>query len=343
MNYLMLSVGRRGELMKDFRASMEKGSRIIATDNSPYAPALYFADKQYIVPRIDAPEYVDVILGICKDEKINAVTTFIDPEIMILAENREKFESIDVEVLAPYTETAKLCFDKYEMFNYLKSYGVRTAMTWGTYNEVKAAIDAGEVELPIFVKPRTGSGSVGARKVSDIETLHAAFDQDPSLIAQELMTGEGCFDLDADIYVDTISHKPVAIFSKRKISTTIGGANKTISFKDQKLFDFAQEVLSHFKFNGPIDADFFYKNGEYYLSEVNPRFGGAYLHAYGAGVDFIKLIDRNLQGIENESIIGNYEEGIVMMMYDSVVIGKKTKSEILELYDFAAREETTVG
>ena len=61
MNYLMLSVGRRGELMKDFRTSMEKGSRIIATDNSPYAPALYFADKQYIVPRIDDPIYIDSI------------------------------------------------------------------------------------------------------------------------------------------------------------------------------------------------------------------------------------------------------------------------------------------
>lgn len=322
MNYLMCSVGRRGELMKDFRASMEDGSRIIATDNSPYAPALYFADKQYIVPRIDAPEYMDVILGICKKEQINAVTTFIDPEIMLLAENRERFAEIGVEVLAPYTETAKLCFDKYEMFKYLREHGIRTAMTWGTFEEVKAALDAGEASLPVFVKPRTGSGSVGARKVLDIETLHAAFEQDPSLIAQELMTGEGCFDLDADVYVDTISHKPVAIFSKRKISTTIGGANKTISFKDQKLFDFAQEALGKFKFNGPIDADFFYKNGEYYLSEVNPRFGGAYLHAYGAGVDFIKLIDRNLRGLENEVQIGDYEEGVVMMMYDSVVIKK---------------------
>jgi carbamoyl-phosphate synthase large subunit len=209
------------------------------------------------------------------------------------------------------------------MFKYLREKGIRTAMTWGTFEEVKAALDAGEVSLPVFVKPRTGSGSVGARKVFDIETLHAAFEQDPSLIAQELMTGEGCFDLDADVYVDTISHKPVAIFSKRKISTTIGGANKTISFKDQKLFDFAQEALSKFKFNGPIDADFFYKNGEYYLSEVNPRFGGAYLHAYGAGVDFIKLIDRNLKGLENEVQIGDYEEGVVMMMYDSVVIKKE--------------------
>ena len=53
---------------------------------------------------------------------------------------------------------------------------------------------------------------------------------------------------------------------------------------------------------------------------MNPRFGGAYLHAYGAGVDFIKLIDNNLHGKENEIQIGNYEEGVVMMMYDSVVI-----------------------
>lgn len=318
----MCSVGRRGELMKDFRASMQEGSRIVATDNSPYAPALYFADKQYIVPRINEPEYIDTILNICRKEQINAVTTFIDPEIMLLAENRERFTELGVVVLAPYTETAKLCFDKYEMFKFLSSCGVNTAMTWGSFEEVKKALEAGDVELPVFVKPRTGSGSVGARKVYDIETLHAAFELDPSLIAQELMTGEGCFDVDADVYVDTISHKPVAIFSKKKISTTIGGANKTISFKDQKLFDFALEALGHFKFNGPIDADFFYKNGKYYLSEVNPRFGGAYLHAYGAGVDFIKLIDRNLRGEVNEPEIGNYEEGVVMMMYDSVVIKK---------------------
>lgn len=325
MNYLMCSVGRRGELMKDFRASMEAGSRIIATDNSPYAPALYFADKTYIVPRIDAPEYIDTILEICRKENIDAVTTFIDPEIMVLAENREKFEAFGVEVLAPYVETARLCFDKYQMFKFLKQRGINTPMTWGTFGEVAEALRSGEVSLPVFVKPRTGSGSVGARKVSDLDTLRAAFEEAPELIAQEMMTGEGCFDLDADIYVDTVTHEPVAIFSKRKLSTTIGGANKTISFKDEKLFAFARQALSHFQFNGPIDADFFYKDGAYYLSEVNPRFGGGYLHAYGAGVDFIRMIDRNLRGQANASQIGDYEEGVVMMMYDSVVIKRSAE------------------
>ncbi len=329
MNYLMLSVGRRGELMKNFRASMEEGSRIIATDNSQYAPALYFADKQYLVPRIDSPEYIDTILDICKKEEINAVTTFIDPEIMILAKNREKFEALGVEVLAPYTDTAELCFDKYEFYKYLVSKGIRTPKTYGTFAEVKAAIDKNEVSLPVFVKPRCGSGSVGARKINTLEMLKEVFEQDATLIAQELMTGEGAFDLDADIYVDTKSHKPVSIFSKRKISTVIGGANKTISFKDEKLFDFVKEAISVFKFNGPIDADFFYKDGEYYISEVNPRFGGAYLHAYGAGVDFIKMIDRNLRDEQNEEMIGDYEEDVVMMMYDSIVIKKKNGDGVL--------------
>ena len=191
MNYLMLSVGRRGELMKDFRASMTEGSRIIATDNSPYAPALYFADMQYIVPKIDDPQYLDVILRICKNEKINAVTTFIDPEIMFLSENRGRFQALGIEVLAPYEETARLCFNKYEMFKYLTKCGVRTPMTWGSFEEAQSAIELGEVAFPLFVKPRCGSGSVGARKIIDMEALHTAFSEDDSLIAQEMMTGDG--------------------------------------------------------------------------------------------------------------------------------------------------------
>ena len=330
MNFLMLSVGRRAELMKEFRASMKGMGRIIATDNSPYAPALYFADKQYIVPKIDAPEYIDLILRICKEERINAVTTFIDPEILFLAKNRERFSEYGVEVLAPYTETAKLCFNKYDLFVFLRKNGIRTVMTWGSFGEFKAAFNNGEVGFPVFMKPRTGSGSIGATKVLDIETLRSAFEHDPTLVAQELMTGDGCFDLDADVYVDTISHKPVSIFTKRKISTTIGGANKTISFKDERLFSFIKVALSKLQFNGPIDVDLFYKNGEFYLSEINPRFGGAYLHAYGAGVDFIRMIENNLNGRENDVQIGNYEEGVVMMMYDSVVIRRKSnESDIL--------------
>lgn len=320
MNVLMCSVGRRGELLKDFHRTMMGEGKIVATDLSPYAPALYYADKQYIVPPIDSPNYIEVLLDICKKESISAITTFIDPEIKILAQNRHKFEKLGVLVLAPSEETAEICFDKYLAFQYFKENGIPTVMTWGTLEEFDNAWRSNKINFPVFVKPRTGSGSVGARIVHSYDVLEEVLEEEPSLIIQEYMDG---IDLDADVYVDTITHAAVTAFTKKKIETRIGGASKTISFKDDKLFQFISEIVKLFKFNGPIDVDFFCINGEYYISEINPRFGGAYLHAYECGVDFIKFIQKNLAGEVNQIEFGEYEEDIVMMMYDGVVFRKK--------------------
>ncbi len=319
MNILFCSAGRRCELLKNFKQSLGEGVTIVATDNSQAAPALFFADKKYQVPLIHEDAYLDTVLDICRKEKIDAVTTLIDPEIMILAKHREAFEALGVQVLAPYEETARLCFDKYEMYCFLTKYGIPTAKTYMELEEFEKALAAGEIAFPVFVKPRTGSGSVGAGKAVDMEELRFLKKRDESLMIQELMEG---LDLDADVYIDTVSHQAVSAFSKKKLSTTIGGANKTVSFKDPELFSFIDRIVSLLSFNGPVDMDFFYKDGIYYLSEINPRFGGAYLHAFGAGVDFPKLIANNIKKIENERKIGDYEENIMMMMYDSVVITK---------------------
>ena len=78
--------------------------------------------------------------------------------------------------------------------------------------------------------------------------------------------------------------------------------------------------LSGFRYQ--IDIDLFEKDGEYYLSEVNPRFGGGYPHAYECGCDFTELIVNNLSGISNEEKIGDYSEGVYMMKYPAIQIIK---------------------
>ena len=75
-------------------------------------------------------------------------------------------------------------------------------------------------------------------------------------------------------------------------------------------------------FRGQIDIDIFEIEGKYYISEVNPRFGGGYPHAYESGCDHMQLIINNLNGIVNEKQIGNYEEGIYMMKYNEVKVLK---------------------
>lgn len=322
-NILFCSVGRRARLLMDFRQSMKGSGRIIATDLSPVAPALFFADETYLVPPISNPEYFDRVLDICNKGNVKAITTLIDPEIEILAKHRDELMNNDVLPLCPAEWTAHLCFDKYEMFRHLRSKGVRTVLTYNSLDSFKEGLKNGEIALPVFMKPISGSGSVGIGRCDTIEQVEEKWNDGKfTYIIQELMEGGDC---DADVYVDCISHKPIAIFSKKKIETRLGGASKTISYKDPNLFDFVEEVCSVLELNGPCDMDFFVKDGEYYLSEINPRFGGAYLHAYGAGVDFIKLILNNIDGIENQSIIGQYDDDIVMMMYDDVVIRRKNE------------------
>ena len=324
-NILFCSVGRRARLLMDFRESMKGSGQLIVTDLSPVAPALFFADKAYLVPRITAEGYFDRILEICRENGVKAITTLIDPEIEILARHRDELLDMGILPLCPAEWTAHLCFDKYEMFRHLRSKEVRTVLTYNSIESFKEGLERGEVSFPVFMKPISGSGSVGIGRCDTIdEVLEKWNDGKFTYIVQELMAGGDC---DADVYVDCISHKPVAIFSKRKIESRIGGASKTISYKDPKLFEFVEQVCGVLELNGPCDMDFFMKDGEYYLSEINPRFGGAYLHAYGAGVDFIKLILNNMNGIENKSIIGQYDEDVIMMMYDDVVI--KRKSELM--------------
>lgn len=322
-NLLFCSAGRRVKLLRNVKETLGKHGAVYATDLSPVAPALYEVDRAFLVPSIKDESYFPTIEHICFENEIRAITTLIDPEIEILASKREQLERQGILPLVPSQSTAHLCFNKYEMFKFLASKGVRTVLTYDSLDGLKNGIETGQISFPVFMKPISGSGSVGIGKVHTWEEAEEKFNDGKfQYIIQELMTEGDC---DADVYVDYFSHKPVSIFAKKKIESRIGGASKTISFKDEKLFNFIEKVCDALELCGPCDMDFFMKGGEYYLSEINPRFGGAYLHAYGAGVDFIKLIMNNLDGKENDVQIGQYDKDVVMMMFDDVVVTSKDK------------------
>lgn len=316
--YLFLNAGRRATLLKDFKKSLGVSANIISTDNWSVAPALFTADNYYLTPKINNPDYIKQVLYICEKENVKVITTCIDPEIEILAKNRQQFIKRGILPLCPDERTAFLCFDKFEMFKYLVKENINTILTYDSFEHFEEGYQKGEISFPVFIKPRSGSGSVGAERIDTYEKLVEKFHHPKyDYIIQEWMNCEDC---DADVYIDTISNKAVAAVLKKKIETRIGGASKTIAFKDERLFIFIRQICDKFTFFGPVDMDFFYRDGKYYLSEINPRFGGAYLHGYGAGVDFPKMIQNNIHGIENGDVMGHYEEGSIMLMYDDVIM-----------------------
>lgn len=323
MNILILSAGTRNKIVQYFRKALAGRGLVIATDCSDIAPAIYDADRFHIVPRMTEPGYLDVILKICEEENVTGVLSLIDPELSLLAQNREKFAAVGTTVIGSSFELCEMSLDKFRMYNWLTAHGYRCAKSYMNKEAFFADVAAGLISYPVFVKPARGSASISISKVYDRETIELLFAHEDGLMIQEFLDGQ---EIGADVYIDMVSHEVVSIFTKKKLKMRAGETDKAVSFKDEKLFALIERFVKEAGFTGQIDIDIFDVNGEYYLSEVNPRFGGGYPHAYESGVDHMKLILNNLEGKANDSVIGRYEIGTVMMKYNEVMVRRETNA-----------------
>ncbi len=322
MNFLILAAGTRNKIVQYFRKTFAGLGKIIATDTSPMAPAIYDADKYYIVPAISEEGYVDIILDICKKEKIKGVISLIDPELSLLADNEKRFKEVGVTFIGSSYELCEMSMDKMQMYKWLQSHGYNCARSWMDKNKFFRAVENGEVSYPVFVKPYRGSASISISKVYDKETIDLLFDHEDDLMIQEFLKGQ---EIGADVYIDMISGEVVSIFTKKKLKMRAGETDKAVSFKDERLFSLIEKFVLEAGYRGQIDIDIFEIDRQYYISEVNPRFGGGYPHAFEAGCNHMKLIMENLQGRVNDKTIGNYNENVYMMKYNEVMIKENSK------------------
>ena len=111
MNILILAAGTRNKIIQYFRRTFDGIGTVVATDASKLGPAIYDADKYYIVPAITEPGYLDRILDICKKERINGVLSLIDPELGLLAEQEERFREIGTTVIGSPREICDISLD----------------------------------------------------------------------------------------------------------------------------------------------------------------------------------------------------------------------------------------
>jgi carbamoyl-phosphate synthase large subunit len=317
MNLLILSCGTRNKVVRYFKKAFEGYGDIICTDCSPYAPALFDADRHYIVPRITEDGYMDVIFDICKKEKITGVLSLIDPELSLIAKYEKEFNALGVTVIESSYELCERTLDKWEMYKWMTAHGFKCAKSYIDINEFKKAVSDGEISFPVFVKPAKGSASINISKAYDMETVKLLYSHGDYMMIQELMDGQ---EIGVDCYIDLISNEVVSIFAKKKLVMRAGETDKSISFVDDELFRQVEKFVVENGFRGQIDIDIFEIDGEYYFSEVNPRFGGGYPHAYACGADHMSLIRNNLMGKANLKNIGCYDIDKVMMKYNEIKI-----------------------
>ena len=327
MNILILSAGTRNKVVEYFKENVGDKGKVVATDCSNLAPAVYEADVFYLVPRITAPGYIEQILDICVKEKIDGIFSLIDPELSLLAGERERFLAVGATPILSDYELVETCFDKYRMFELLTDMGIPTGQCYLSKEDFYRDRQKGRIDYPVFVKPVRGSASLNINKVSSDQELETLFHLYDDLMIQEFMDGQ---EYGADVYVDMISGKCTSIFVKKKIKMRAGETDKSVSVKNPELFELIRKFVEKCGFCGMIDIDLFEIGGVFYISEVNPRFGGGYPHAYACGVNMPSQVLCNLSGRENPVGIGEYKENVCMMKYNEIAVRDFEGEQIVE-------------
>ena len=323
MNILILSAGTRNIIISYFRHALCGRGVVIAADADPLSPALYEADRSYVVPLIGDPGYVDCILGICRKERIAGVLSLIDPEQTLLAACEGRFRELGVTVIGSPAFSCELAFDKFRMYRWLWEHGYYSPRSWMDHRAFFEAVNAGDVDYPVFLKPVRGSASVNAMKAADALTVEWMAVHQRDVLIQEYLPGP---EIGADVYVDLISGEVVSVFTKKKLRMRAGETDRSVSIKDEKLFSLIERFVADAGFRGPVDIDLIQTAEGYAVLDVNPRFGGGYPHAHACGCDHVRMIIDNLQGRINQKRVGEYQADVYMVKYSEAAVLKQSQN-----------------
>jgi len=142
---------------------------------------------------------------------------------------------------------------------------------------------------PIVLKGITGAGRVIYLKSTkhldkEIKKFHNQFGEYP--IIQEYIPGEGF-----GFFALFNKGKPRAIFSHRRIRefpATGGPSTSAMSYYDPKLKEYGLRILRALNWHGVAMVEFRkdYRDGEYKIMEINPKFWGSLDLAIASGVRF---------------------------------------------------------
>lgn len=322
MNILFTCAGRRTYLLKYFKDNMNDGDKVVATDMQQSAPALQVADVKVQVPAVYDPEYVNITLEICKEHEIDALISLNDLELPILAVNKARFEALGVKVIVSAPEVIDIAFDKYKTAQWVVSHGLVAPKTYVRLAEVKKALAEGEIEFPLFMKPRWGAGSIGLESISDMEELDVCYNLlmkkikktilatasvgEEYIIIQEMLTGSE-FGLDV---MNDLCGKNVAVSVKQKLAMRAGETDKAVMVDLPELRDIGKKIGEALKHIGNLDVDIMQRaDGAYCVLDLNPRFGGGYPFSYEAGVNMPKAIIQWVKGEDVDPAILQPEYG----------------------------------
>jgi len=313
INILILSIGRRVELVKCFRNAAKKlgiDTKIIGADCSNTAPALYFTDKIHMLPRISSPEYIDSIIHVCNIENIALIIPTIDTDLLLLSENKSYIEkNSGVIVLISDRSVIEICRNKVNTQKFLEKhkFGVPPLYT-------KDEIENERIQFPVFIKPQDGSSSINTFKVNNLEELALYRNIVPKPMIQKFIYGD---EYTVDTFLDFESNV-VSVVPRLRLTVRSGEVLKGKIVKNKEIVLDVIRMMNILKPIGQITIQCIKTEEDIKYIEINPRFGGGTPMSIYSGADSCEYLYRLLLGQRlyyNE----NYRDNLLFLRFESSI------------------------
>jgi carbamoyl-phosphate synthase large subunit len=302
---LFTCVGMRVDIVTAFRRA---GATTIAADASPLAPALYAADAYALVPRKDDPAYIPALADIVAAHGVDLVVPVTDIDQTVVSERRDE---LGAPVLLPDHGVVERTTDKYLAHLVLAELGVASPPTWLPEDV------PGDAPFPVLVKARFGFGSKHIYRATDRAELEFFLARTPvASIVQACCLGE---EFSIDVFCD-FDGRCLNAIPRTMIESKGGESIKGMTIDDPDLIDLGRRVAEGLPLRGPGTVQCFREaDGSLRVTDVNPRFGGAFPLPQAAGGGYPELALALVAGERPEPRVGDFRVGVVMTRFLSDV------------------------
>ena len=304
---LFTCAGQRVDIVSAFA---DAGATTIATDVNQLAPALHHADRRALVPRVDDPAYIPALQDLVALHDVRLVVPLTDLDHLQLDGARDALSG--AVVLVPGEATIHRCSDKFLAHEFFEANGIGSPATWlpdGLPDEIR---------FPVLVKARKGFGSRHIYRADDRRELEFFL----GYTSADSMVQVACqgVEFSIDVFCD-LDGRCLNAIPRTMIESKGGESIKGMTINDPQLIDFGRRVAETLGIVGPATVQCFREpDGELQVTDVNPRFGGAFPLPTAAGSRYPELALQIANGEHPEARVGEFREGVVMTRFFSHVI-----------------------
>jgi carbamoyl-phosphate synthase large subunit len=300
---LFTCAGQRVDIVSAFGRA---GATTVATDLDPLAPALWHADHHALAPRIDDPGYVTFLHRLVDEHDVRLIVPLTDLDHVKLVRAREELGAL---VLLPSEEVVRRVGDKFTAHLFFEERGIPSPPSW-LPDDVPD-----DARYPLLVKVREGFGSRNIFRARDRAELdfflgYTAVDS----FVQTCCKGE---EFSIDVFCD-LDGRCLNAIPRTMIQSKGGESIKGMTIQDRDLIEFGAEVAEALGLVGPGTIQCFREaDGRHEVTDVNPRFGGAFPLPLAAGSRYPELALQLANGERPESRLGDFRAGVLMTRFFS--------------------------